>query len=221
MAERPIIFSGPMVRAIIEGRKTQTRRVYKPKEGFPRLDGEVTPASSDQWTEWGPCPYGIPGDTLWVRESWCGYGGPPIVGGRKVVGAAVKQSNGGVWLTTDQEPVWVHYRADHGGDPPLQHLHWRPSIHMPRWACRLTLAVKAVRVERLQGISEADAVAEGVVNHYDGRHGQHWDPSRNMEIGPHQHEFMRLWDSINGKRHPWAGNPWVWVVEFEKEADRG
>ncbi len=216
--ERPIIFSGPMVRAIIEGRKTQTRRVVKNQGSLDflggsgddrndpsmwgwRVDGngrdEFVPLAKSEWYDsCARCPYGVPGDTLWVREGF----------------------------STDHRAFYPHwglvYRADRtvldsdiengqvfsheaGKSFPFR---WRPSIHMPRWACRLTLAVKAVRVERLQDISEADAIAEGCCTrtYRDGR--GHEDARL---------DFKRLWDSINGKRHPWASNPWVWVVEFE------
>lgn len=142
MKERPILFSGEMVRAILDGRKTQTRRIYKPKSGFPREDGEITPTSAEQWTEFGPCPYGQPGDRLWVREAW-------------------NQSGMG-WRSPGYGLGRMHYRADpdHGWQDYWGK--WRSPIHMPRWASRLTLEITGVRVERLQEISNADCWAEGM-----------------------------------------------------------
>lgn len=132
--ERPILFSGPMVRAILAGNKTQTRRVYRPAKGFPCWDGEQYPdGSGSQWMDMGPCPFGAPGDLLWVRETWAAHG--PMV-------------------------VW---RADHPTlDRPVIAPRWRPSIHMPKWAARIWLRVTDVRVERVGDISDADAIAEGV-----------------------------------------------------------
>lgn len=159
MKERPILFSGPMVRAILDGRKTQTRRVVKPRQGM-----------LDDWTGL-PCPYGKPGDRLWVRET-CYF---------------------------EQPHGEVIYRADPGSekalDPEFTGLRWRPSIHMPRWASRITLEIVNVRVERLQDIRVDDARAEGVT--------AKWPV----------HGFRNLWQSINGFGS-WDANPWVWVVEF-------
>lgn len=187
--EKPILFSTEMVRAILKGQKTQTRRVIKPQppDGVGRIrgpelyepakvdrNGELVPGEPvygvyDDWGEWGAkFPYGQPGDVLWVRETWCNAG-----------------VFGYVYRATDSLPVSVK-----GG--------WRPSIHMPREAARLFLLIKNVRVERLQDITEEDARAEGAIG-----------------IEPIS-VFMNLWNSINGKRYPWESNPWVWVIEFER-----
>lgn len=199
--ERPILFSGPMVRAILDGRKTQTRRVFTrahaKRLGLDTCGDEIVTSDGPYWNgefhEGSPpwSPYGLPGDVLWVRETWAPH-------------ADEERS---------KRPA-IFYRADCDDTSGFPHINnWRPSIHMPRWACRLTLRVESVRVERLNDISEEDAIAEGVTNHSPSKY---WDPSRNVEIGPHQHEFMRLWDSINGKKYPWASNPWVWVVTFAR-----
>ena len=186
MKERPIIFSGPMVRAILEGRKTQTRRVVKPQHDC-RYDG-LAPAREylgrKHLGSWGayfgwafvPCPYGQPGDQLWVREAW-GY-------------------------DCDRNLV---FRAD---GELAEVNRWRPSIHMPSWASRITLEVTDVRVERVQDISDLDALAEGI--QVIGR-----TEVNDLSRGKFRHAFRALWDSINAKRgHGWDKNPWVWVVQF-------
>ncbi len=194
--ERPILFSGPMVRAILDGRKTQTRRVVKcPKvlDAMNEVGSWDGPGDVDAWIR-SRCPYGVPGDTLWVRETWGLHDTEPSDG---------------------PERAHVYYRATDGDRHDLRYQLWRPSIHMPRWACRLTLAVKAVRVERLQEIGRdgrkaEHVMAEGLVPD-DWKHHIEWfHPDDCPAI-----QFGQLWDSINGKRHPWASNPWVWVVEFE------
>lgn len=193
MADRPILFSGPMVRAILAGTKTQTRRVIRNPERFEgiRNCGFC-------------CPIGQPGDTLWVRETWQ----------EMVANVPLADGSGATW---DGKSMRVVYRAD--GD----HLasSWRSPTHMPRWASRLSLRVKSVRVERLQEISEADARAEGITCTSLHRWGLN---ETGMEHNAPTHAFRALWDSLNAKRHPWASNPWVWVCEFErieKEEPRG
>lgn len=203
MTERPILFSAPMVRAILAGTKTQTRRVLKQATG-PSLsvgiDDEVPGVAELSWLYGDgpgydvheaikrvPCPYGKPGDRLWVREAHS-------------------------ILTTDPhgEMQIVSYRAtdDECNGP------WKPSIHMPRWASRITLEVTDVRVERLKDISEADAAAEGVI--FNGHHRsnpwssdglRHWLTARDA--------YADLWRDINGE-DSWDANPWVWVVEFKR-----
>lgn len=161
MKERPIIFSAPMVRAILAGTKVQTRFVLG-------------------------CPYGQPGDRLWVREAWA----------------------------RDDEDGQLMYRADVGRD--LCADAWRPSIHMPRWASRITLEVTAVRVERLQDISEADAQAEGVIPKWEpGCSGRLMDAFGGFSFRPAASAYAELWEQINGPG-AWDANPWVWVVEFKR-----
>ncbi len=190
--ERPILFSSPMVRAILDGRKTQTRRVIKPQpEPVMEVlsDGpHVTYTINARNTSDYHCPYGGAGDRLWVRETWCPH-----------------------WAGDDcgEGPQGVCYAATNREPDPLR---WRPSIHMPRWASRITLTVTGVRVERVQDITEADAEAEGCCV---GVGAGNW---RNTV-----HMFQGLWDSINAKRgYWWDENPWVWVVKFSVDnAGRG
>jgi len=193
MTERPILFSGPMVRAILEGRKTQTRRVLKgapmrlwAASGWEIEDGDCLwcDAYGDYHSLTSICPYGRIGDRLWVRET-------------HYISDEEREAVGGAIHTSVE--AQVYYRADsqnHASDG----VPWRPSIHMPRWASRITLEVVSVRVERLQDISANDAYAEGViVTNPDG-----CDPVMN---------YCTLWESINGPSS-WDANPWVWAVEF-------
>lgn len=203
MKERPILFSGAMVSAILDGTKTQTRRVVKPQpyidemgnacwnglnfgqsaDKVPHFQSLASPIPSSK-TKRVHCPYGKPGDRLWVRETWA----------------------------RDSEDDALFYRADVGSgneaddwqrniDDGANGYRWRPSIHMPRWASRITLEVTGVRVERLQEISGSDAVAEGV-------------RSRLPDNGIAVAEYRDLWEAINGAES-WSANPWVWVIEFE------
>lgn len=206
--ERPIIFSGAMIRAIIDGRKTQTRRVWKPRyHSDARLlrrdtvDSMPAAEAAAYLARVSVCPYGAPGDTLWVRETWrtlsCSRGaGEPC---------EVQYRAGGIEERAAKEPVGRDIIASERGPgestDPLGRA-WRPSIFMPRWASRLTLRIESVRVERLHDISEEDALAEGIT----------WDPG--PLTGPARSEFAAKWDTINGRRAPWASNPWVWVVTF-------
>lgn len=207
MTERPIIFSGPMVRAILAGRKTVTRRVVKlPKwadssQGIEveQLHGDGPPWPVAISRETGcpvdlDCPYGQPGDRLWVRETWT-HDAPDIETARAAYEDALL---GGM-------TYGPYYRATECAPDTLT---WRPSIHMPRWASRITLEVMSVRVERLQEISEADAHAEGAT-WADNRPGHDYPKTK-------REAFSALWDSINGKSHPWSSNPWVWRVEFKR-----
>lgn len=198
--EHPILFSGPMVRAILDGTKTQTRRAVKPQ---PRdvPDGSYVDAynHTSDWCFWsadnrlvnsvGPidktcmwrCPYGKPGDLLWVRETWA----------KRCADAEQFGTEEVLYKATSMLIV-----------PPA----WKPSIHMPRWASRITLRVTDVRVQRVQEISEEDAIAEGCRGEL-----------RGDTIYPPHAQFAELWDSINAKRgHSWESNPWVWAVTFER-----
>lgn len=191
MKETPIIFSGPMVRAILDGRKEQTRRVIKYGEAAAPHGDFWRPYSSDSRWFWetnfdkGPnsihprqgmlCPYGVPGDRLWVREAFGYY------------------ADGSFF-----------YKAD-GTEPNTKH---HPSIHMPRKASRINLEITSVRVERLKDISEADAIAEGApqeITQY----------GLTIKYASHREAFMELWDKLNYKRgFGWEMNPYVWRIEF-------
>jgi hypothetical protein len=240
MKERPILFSARMVRAILEGRKTQTRRVMKPQPRLTpsglmnwkgRIIGEVPHESGDftRYDEVTPlCPYGQPGDRLWVRETWC----QKIDDGRYVYNAAGNLDPSCCWYRASDHDV----RAD-DGDGGQKYLRdgreaspWRPSIHMPRWASRLLLEVVEVRVQRVQDISEEDAKAEGVemsgvgyLNYLWHGHFNHGDGNRLSNAWPYQYSnyedaadsFSSLWQLINSRRgHPWDSNPWVWAITF-------
>ena len=195
MKERPILFSGPMVRAILEGRKTQTRRVVKPTMTPPRVapqhmepwivDGEWQEDDNDLpcWAgfhpdypgeaKWFTCPYGRTGDRLWVRETWAMHFGE-------------------LRYRASERPG--SYYADAKG--------WRPSIFMPRALSRITIEIVGVRVEQVQQISETDMRAEGL---------------EFAAAGEPVAGFSVLWDEINAARgYSWASNPWVWVLTFKR-----
>lgn len=210
MKQRPILFSGPMVRALLDGSKTQTRRVAKAKH-LSWIEGSVLNFLDGKWNQ-RPLPYGKPGDQLWVRETWQG----PLLEEYEVDADADWQSANRIHQY--QNPAHCAFAAD-GGSPPefidsddnIQR-RWRPSIHMPRWASRITLEITGVRVERLQNISEADALAEGVSD----TGAKILDSVANEVTGPIA-EYSVLWESINGPGS-WDLNPWVWVVEFKRIA---
>ena len=232
MSERPIIMTNESVRAILDGRKTQTRRVIKPQ-----------PIGADYWTAYNEppqsfypntydaqpkrlaCPYGVPGDRLWVKESWA----------NNIPGC----------------PNGLSYKADHIdplGDGPAHPMKWKSPIFMPHWASRLTLEVISVRVERLQEISEDDAIAEGIERLFTAEqcntiaglvgtkpedHGYNnylWHgligggiTAKQADNWPYQYSsyqtavgsYSSLWEKINAKRgYPWSSNPWVWCISF-------
>jgi len=203
MTERPILFSGAMVRAILAGEKTQTRRVVKPQpyndpavkvrmhRGTALFGALADAAVGDEWK----CPYGQPGDRLWVRETWA-----PNDGSEGGYLYRADHSGASGFHTVDLKTgVWTHSVS-----------RWRPSIHMPRAVSRITLEITGVRVERLQAISEDDARAEGVEVWAQGTMSP--EGQRNYSaIG----KFERLWSSINGN-DSWQADPWVWVVEFKR-----
>ena len=210
MKERPILFSAPMVRAILAGKKTQTRRIVKPQPEWtkgawywrhPRYNNGLgihyfhTDAESAAEKMASVCPYGIPGDRLWVRETWFDN----------------MASDDG---DTEKTPARCVYRSD--GEFieqfPEDYMEgkWTPSIHMPRWASRITLEVVSVRVERLQDITNMDALSEGC----DGERWLDADGSEGRGVEPWE-QFRELWRNINGP-DSWDANPWVWVVEFRK-----
>lgn len=245
MAERPILMSAPMVRAILAGAKTQTRRVVKPQpsdEWSPEVGpycptvvgrdgieepGEEIFGAADE-SEGRKCPFGEPGTLLWVRETWRALkrfdSHPPRDISASLVGYEADPARG------DLLPV-----------PEGRMGKVRPSIHMPRWASRITLELLSVRVERLQEISEADARAEGLLAQEGDGGGPGWgykwrgigyegarpgcfhtpatDGTCSCKVAgpsPAQCAYRELWDKINGKRAPWASNPWCWVLEFRR-----
>lgn len=213
MAERPILFSGAMLRALLDGKKTQTRRIVDMRgighigpagsendpaswgyafEGPRRHGWRVLARGLDESRDHGlvsiRCPHGEPGDRLWVREAFAR----------------------GDFLDDDLRPLNVVYKADAGGfaDPPPKYKH---GIHMPRAYSRITLEILSLRVERLQEITEADAKAEGVMPH----HHLWWGWKSLWKSAPAA--FANLWNhDVNDKRVLWTSNPWVWVIEFKQ-----
>jgi hypothetical protein len=208
--ERPILFSGPMVRAILAGTKTQTRRVVK---NVVQHDCHgVTLDCIKDWDggpsalihaprNWEICPHGVPGDRLWVRETWM----PLWDSGAGFHTCLCPTGH-------EDKPDVIKFRAD--GEKPAQlAASWRPSIHMPRSVCRLTLEITDVRVQRLQDISESDAYAEGVTIPPEQAFVSNGNPHLRNEA---RCAFSDLWESINGPGS-WAANPWVWAVSFGRE----
>ncbi len=175
MADRPILFSAPMVRALLAGTKTQTRRVATPKRSIEPMTDE--------------CPYGAPGDRLWVREAF------------------MHEPADYCWeasVSIPCRPEVTVYRSDHDAGES-RGAGWKPSIHMPRALSRITLEITGVRVERLWQISEADARAEGAAPSDYERGFDNWGGVL----------YRKLWEQINGPGS-WDANPWVWVVEFKR-----
>ncbi|UIW10310.1 hypothetical protein [Flyfo siphovirus Tbat2_3] len=218
MKHRPILFNAEIVRAILDGRKTQTRRAVTPqpelteRSGFKWKGALFGAGSDDRETNRNfahvKCPFGKVGDRLWVREAFQG----PLVD-MELVDDLVRNPD------KYQKPEFCEYRADGGKAPEYVDMDdnlrqgWRPSIHMPRWASRITLEITSVRVERLNDISETDALAEGVIP-------EPCDHARRSceEVGccgdTAKGEFSALWQSVYGEES-WQANPWVWVVEFK------
>lgn len=234
MKERPILFSAPMVLALLEGRKTQTRRVIKPQPEwdaevkYTRNGGPLAFPIGSLGQQCGPAiladgrkngwlgirnPYGS--DRVWVREAWSKWEN----GGRQI---AYRADGRCFEAMTNSQGEWM--AEDHGGrlNPANPNVKWKPSIHMYRWMSRITLEITEVRVQRLQEISEADAIAEGLRIHE--------NPMCSIGVGrymytafPGQHSrwsldavtaYRELWESINGAES-WAVNPWVWAVTFK------
>ena len=201
MKERPMLFSAPMVRAILDGRKTVTRRLVKPSPH--KVDGGVPFADAPAWAQAEPgssvmrCPYGVRGTRLWVRETFCDN-----------------------WY---MDRGVIKYRADGELDSDMfdAGCTWRPSIHMPRWASRITLEVTGVLVERLQDISEKDAQAEGIERTEDFFGCPCWrvygEPDGGDVVAPDDPigSYRSLWESINGPGS-WEQNPFVWVINFRR-----
>lgn len=201
MRERPILFSAPMVRAILSGQKSMTRRVVKPQpEAIPQhvwRPRDLGPNRQFWWpcsavrqmVDLGEmrsfCPYGVPGDRLWVRETWRHW---PVRDG-------ADQREGLDYRATDEDDF----------EYPVNEsiFKWRSPIHMPRWASRLTLTITDVRVERVQDINDDDAIAEGIPDYPDFKGDCPVD------------DYRELWDSLNAARgYGWDANPWVWALTF-------
>jgi hypothetical protein len=198
-----------MVRAILAGTKTQTRRVVKPQPthfnpaGVPR---RVVPAGGA--SDVIACPYGQPGDRLWVREAFAFTDAhEPHYHG------SIEYRADNKCLAVDCGPVTVD--VPHNCDPRPFDGPWRPSIHMPRWASRISLEITGARVEGLQDISEEDAIAEGAPGYEEGVDAPPQDEGSEWS---YRASFRRLWESINGP-DSWEANPWVWVVEFRRIAN--
>ncbi|HHI5242175.1 TPA: hypothetical protein ACP331_000725 [Pseudomonas aeruginosa] len=244
MKERPILFTGPMVRAILEGRKTVTRRVMKPQPTPCKDGGHHWPCKVHQsmlhverelqngegcWCGLAEaaCPHGQPGDRLWVRETW------------GVISNTWNESGNMVDWTPDRPatpirdlPFGSGYYSGHaiyaadgpmewagdddgGGEPRSA---WKPSIHMPRAISRILLEITAVRVERLHDLSEDQAEAEGTqgcVPYCQSPYDSDGAPACDCMILTYKESFQALWSSINGAAS-WAANPWVWAVEFKR-----
>lgn len=199
MKERPVLFSGEMVRAILEDRKWKTRRVVKPQPDKDAVEARhfenllwyfsVWNGGDSGWHERRECPYGAIGDRLWVRETWSISGNWEDTKISDLPKFALKDQL--VYRATEKYPDAGYYK-------------WRPSIFMPRWASRLLLEIVNVHVERVQDISFDDAIAEGAYN---------GDPLHPFAL----YDFHMLWDKLNATRgFGWNINPWVWVIEFKR-----
>ncbi|HCI6114421.1 TPA: morphogenetic protein [Klebsiella quasipneumoniae subsp. similipneumoniae] len=198
MTERGMIFNGEMVRTLLDGRKTQTRRPVK----FPvhdknlgcelagnELAGELSAGN------YLNSAFGKPGDRIWVRETWADAGA----------------SAPDLKLYRANYPE--HVPSIYENVPPAEEIRWTPSIHMPRWASRILLEITDVRVERLNAISQEDAQAEGM--ELTGWRPTYSDPDSGGEVMTPYDNFAELWESIYGAEN-WLANPWVWVIEFKR-----
>jgi hypothetical protein len=223
MKERPILFSSEMVCAILDGRKTQTRRVVKPlcgcpdfydyKKGHPypyyfrRRDAVWASFKTIEELAANYCPFGTVGDRLYVRESFT-YWEDDEFGGDYLEYRTGHRRSLGEWEYP--HPIYDHCVGRFGK--------WTPSIHAPRWASRITLEITGVRIERLNDISEEDAIAEGIepAIQFPARWKDY--QAKFIKCGVHSPtlSFVSLWQSINAKKHSWESNPWVWVVEFKR-----
>ncbi|EJD6999675.1 TPA: hypothetical protein MAK17_001904 [Klebsiella pneumoniae] len=208
MKERGMIFNGEMVRAILDGRKTQTRRPIKWKQTRFTEIGEREDGSKWPWSEdaehacdfWHPCPFGAVGDRIWVRETF----------------AALEPGSYEQVKPQDGHCQDLRYAATDRlakSDADIRGYKWVPSIHMPRWASRILLEITDVRVERLNSISQEDAQAEGL--ELTGWRPTYSDPDSGGEVMTPYDNFAELWSSIYGDES-WQANPWVWVIKFKR-----
>jgi hypothetical protein len=229
---KPILFSAPMVRALLDGTKTQTRRIVKPQVHWVKDNpqGQVAMIGNKASMVHALSPYGALGDTLWLKETW----------------AAQDLKLRTVKPTEIPEHERINYAADFTADDMDGLGPWRPSLFMRRWMSRITLEIVSVRVEWLHDISEADAVAEGCTPTYShagydvttdrlncfivegfvggipkagdewqGMKVEHVQPHPARQIGTARDEYRRLWNRLNGPSS-WEANPWVWVVAFRR-----
>lgn len=215
ITERGMIFNGEMVRAILDGRKTQTRRIIKWKQTRFTEIGEREDGSKWPWSEdaehacdfWHPCPFGAVGDRIWVREAFRVHSRAT-----DVATLVYKASERNSWTEqTHRVPVAVCNK-------PATPEKWTPSLHMPRWASRILLEITGVRVERLNAISEEDAEAEGIDMEalYDSQDCYDCIADHNMTGRPTvTGAFKYLWESIYGEES-WKANGWVWVISFKR-----
>lgn len=224
MKERGMIFNGEMVRAILDGRKTQTRRIMKVQPESNQLGLLLITDSTKHsdigkyhWAESNAtgnhvrsklfsCPFGAVGDRIWVRETWSSD-------------FANYYPNDRVWYAADNnrrldievvDGVRGIYSPESDVHVPFR---WQPSIHMPRWASRILLEITDVRVERLNSISQEDAQAEGL--ELTGWRPTYSDPDSGGEVMTPYDNFAELWSSIYGDES-WKANPWVWVISFKR-----
>lgn len=231
--ERPILFSAAMILALLDGRKTQTRRPLKPQPISTQLWGSGVPNSLpthfcvharfaepypaalkpfDVGDPWLPCPYGKVGDRLWCRETWCNQFDE---NGSALENSAYYRADGTEVRHVDGDGLLVYCKDGSEASP------WRPSIFMPRWASRITLEITDIRTQRLHDLSEADALAEGLTRVDDGerlepfryRYGVGDNVTNRTAVAAYAH----LWDSLNKSRgYGWDTNPWVWVLTFRR-----
>lgn len=210
--EHPILFTGEMVRAILDGRKTQTRRVMpwqfwcedseawyvRAKDGGDLFS--MAEVAADL-----PCRYGNPGDRLWVRETWQAWSRTSIEYDEwEPITPDVRGVPWAEWVEQNGRPDAIEYRATSESTGP-----WTPSIHIPRWASRITLEVTDVRVQRVQEIEIEDIFCEGLPEEWDAGVSQYWE------------WFAELWNRINEKRgYGWDVNPWVWAISFRPVDER-
>lgn len=220
MRERGMIFNSEMVLAILDGRKTQTRRPLKWKQTRFTEIGEHEDGSKWPWSEdaehacdfWHPCPFGDVGDRIWVRETWQAIHDSVDEFGHveeRTYAPSIPKEKDRYWHAVYAEHFGVENREDRG-------FPWRPAIHMPRWASRITLEIADVRVEQVQSISQADAIAEGAPRSHpsiDAVSQDHGFPDFSRSW------FGQTWQSIYGAES-WQTNPWVWVIEFKRIEDK-
>jgi len=232
MKERGMIFNAEMVRAVMEGRKVQTRRIMKVQPesnqyGLLRITDSTKRADIGKyhWAESNAtgthtrsalfsCPFGAVGDRLWVRETWSdvNFEGVPAVAYRADGGVRPVAEDDGDESDPKLEKYWfANWYSDLIGGVEGN---WRPSIHMPRWASRITLEITGIRVERLKFISDKDAQAEGV-QQLRGGFWRHYNPGWTQHQLSARGSFLTLWESIYGEES-WQVNPWVWVIEFRR-----